>query len=71
MSAEHSCKISFKEKDKPVSKKKTSLSQRKRPDIFLLNAYLTKTTKYLLVLQNIWELVMRSVYCLLASRTKV
>ena len=33
--------------------------------------YFTRTTKYLLVLQKICGLVMRNVYCLLASRTKL
>ena len=47
MSAAHSCRISFRERDN----------------------YLTSTTRYLLVLQKICGLVMRSVYCLLASRT--
>lgn len=37
------------------------LSVKDRPD------YLTSTTKYLLVLQNICGLVMRKTYCLLAS----
>lgn len=47
MSAAHSCRISFRERDN----------------------YLTSTTRYLLVLQKICGLVMRRVYCLLASRT--
>ena len=38
---------------------------------FLYNPYLTSTTRYLLVLQKICGLVMRNVYCLLASRTSV
>ena len=41
------------------------------PDDYLISTdYLTKTTRYLLVLQKSCELVMWRVYCLLASRTR-
>ena len=61
----------------------TKMTMRKRPHrhivwllyfcqrIFAVSDYFTTITKYLLVDQNNWGLVMRSTYMLLASRSSV